>query len=43
LVLTSLIAVTCASFVGNLIPHQYIRYGAGFLFVILGLLMLITK
>ncbi len=41
LVMTSLLAVVCGSFVCRVIPPNYIRLGAGGLFVILGLWMLL--
>ena len=40
LVLTSLLAVIFGSAVGRLIPENYIRVGAGVLFVLLGVWML---
>jgi len=40
LVLTSLLAVVFGSAVGRLIPENYIRVGAGALFVLLGVWML---
>ncbi len=43
LFLTSLIAVGCGFVVGNLIPQQYLRLGAGFIFLIFGILMLFSK
>jgi len=42
LVLTSLLAVVFGSAVGRLIPENYIRVGAGALFVLLGLWMLFS-
>jgi len=42
LVLTSFLAVACGSFVCRLIPLNYIRIGAGALFVLLGLWMLLV-
>jgi len=43
LVLTSLLAVVFGSAVGKLIPPKYIKLGAGGLFVLLGLWMLLTS
>ena len=43
LVLTSLIAVSCGFFVGNIIPQHYLRFGAAFLFIVFGFLMLFSK
>jgi len=43
LVLTSLITVSYGFLVGNIIPQHYLRSGAGFLFIILGFLMLFSK
>ena len=42
LVLTSFLAVVCSSFVCRLVPTDYIRIGAGALFVLLGLWMLLV-
>lgn len=41
LLLTSLLAVVFGSALGRLIPAQYIKVGAGALFVLLGLWMLL--
>jgi putative Ca2+/H+ antiporter (TMEM165/GDT1 family) len=41
LVLTSLLAVVFGSALGRLIPAQYIKLGAGALFILLGLWMLV--
>ncbi|RLF39893.1 MAG: hypothetical protein DRN21_02995 [Thermoplasmata archaeon] len=43
LVLTSFLAVICGSFVCRLIPANYIRIGAGTLFVVMGLWMLLVS
>ncbi len=42
LVLTSLLAVIFGSAVGRVIPPKYIKWGAGALFVALGLWMLLA-
>jgi putative Ca2+/H+ antiporter (TMEM165/GDT1 family) len=42
-VLTSLIAVGCGFIVGNVIPQQYLRFGAGVLFILFGILILFSK
>lgn len=42
LVLTSLLAVILGAAVSKLVPASYIKIGAGALFIILGLLMLLT-
>jgi len=41
LVLTSLLAVVLGSMVSRLVPSNYIKFGAGGLFVLLGLWMLL--
>lgn len=43
LVLTSFLAVMCGSVVCKLVPANYIRLGAGALFVVLGLWMLLVS
>ncbi len=43
LVLTSLLAVVFGSAVGRLVPANYIKIGAGALFVLLGLWMLLSS
>jgi putative Ca2+/H+ antiporter (TMEM165/GDT1 family) len=43
LVLTSLLAVVFGSAVGRLVPANYIKIGAGGLFVLLGLWMLLSS
>ncbi len=43
LVLTSLLGVLCGSAVAKLVPPQYIRMGAGALFVIMGFWMLLFQ
>jgi putative Ca2+/H+ antiporter (TMEM165/GDT1 family) len=42
LVLTSLLAVVLGSGVGRLVPANYIKTGAGVLFVLLGLWMILS-
>jgi putative Ca2+/H+ antiporter (TMEM165/GDT1 family) len=42
LVLTSLLAVILGSAMGRLVPANYIKTGAGALFIVLGLLMIVT-
>ncbi len=42
LVLTSLLAVVFGSAVGRLVPANYIKVGAGALFVLLGLWMMLS-
>jgi putative Ca2+/H+ antiporter (TMEM165/GDT1 family) len=42
LVLTSLLAVVLGSGVGRLVPASYIKTGAGVLFVLLGLWMILS-
>jgi len=43
LVLTSLLAVVFGAAVGRLVPANYIKIGAGSLFVLLGLWMLLSS
>jgi len=43
LVLTSLLAVVFGSAIGRLVPANYIKIGAGALFVLLGLWMLLSS
>jgi putative Ca2+/H+ antiporter (TMEM165/GDT1 family) len=42
LVLTSLLAVLLGSGVGRLVPENYIRIGAGGLFILLGIWMILS-
>jgi putative Ca2+/H+ antiporter (TMEM165/GDT1 family) len=42
LVLTSLLAVLLGSAVGRLVPENYIRIGAGVLFILLGTWMILS-
>ncbi|MCD6272238.1 MAG: TMEM165/GDT1 family protein, partial [Deltaproteobacteria bacterium] len=42
LVLTSLLAVVFGSYISRLIPAHYIKIGAGALFVLMGLWMLLS-
>ena len=43
LILTSLIGVVLGSTLGHMIRPAYVRLGAGFLFIFLGLLMIFGK
>jgi putative Ca2+/H+ antiporter (TMEM165/GDT1 family) len=43
LVLTSFLAVVCGSFVCRVVPTNYIKIGAGSLFILLGLWIILSQ